>query len=36
MRSSGEVRLQVADLDNNGAMDLILSQSRRPGRNFFE
>jgi tetratricopeptide (TPR) repeat protein len=27
---SGEVRLEVADLDNNGALDLILSQVAKP------
>jgi ASPIC and UnbV len=30
---SGEVRLQIADLDNNGAMDLVLSPVATPGKN---
>jgi len=29
---AGEVRLQIADLDNNGAMDLILSPVAPPGQ----
>jgi tetratricopeptide (TPR) repeat protein len=29
---AGEVRLEVADLDNNGALDLILSPVTSPGR----
>ena len=31
---AGEVRLRVADLDNNGALDLLLSStSQVPGKN---